>query len=89
MTQQPENDNPHPVFQDPQLGSMRLCATACAGENICFEVMANTVKWMRSRPGQRVFRARFSAISRAEVQAAMVRNLSIEMSVCSKYLNLK
>eukprot|EP00878_Enallax_costatus_P033145 GHUV01036535.1.p1 GENE.GHUV01036535.1~~GHUV01036535.1.p1 ORF type:complete len:508 (+),score=89.61 GHUV01036535.1:521-2044(+) len=46
------------------------------GENICFEVMDNTMQYMhRLPPGQQqVFRARFSAISAPEVLAAM-RNL--------------
>ncbi|CAD7694740.1 unnamed protein product [Ostreobium quekettii] len=44
------------------------------GENICFEVMDNTVKWMRRRSGQQVFRAQFSSISASEIKAAM-RNL--------------
>ncbi|KAK9856828.1 hypothetical protein WJX84_005321, partial [Apatococcus fuscideae] len=43
------------------------------GENICFEVMEHTVGWMRQRPGQQVFRARFSAISGPEINAAMGR----------------
>ena len=46
-----------------------------AGENICFEVIANTVKWMRSGGGQRIFRARFSAISKSDIMAAMVNLL--------------
>ena len=42
------------------------------GENICFEVMDNTLKWMNKRPGIRtVHRARFSAVSEAEVRNAM------------------
>ncbi|CAK0787024.1 hypothetical protein CVIRNUC_010240 [Coccomyxa viridis] len=41
------------------------------GENICFEVIENTVKWMARVPGQQVFRARFSAISAPEITAAM------------------
>eukprot|EP00879_Flechtneria_rotunda_P020115 GHRR01021155.1.p1 GENE.GHRR01021155.1~~GHRR01021155.1.p1 ORF type:complete len:503 (+),score=166.27 GHRR01021155.1:71-1579(+) len=43
------------------------------GENICFEVMDNALPHMRRvAPGQQqVFRARFSAISAAEVHAAM------------------
>ena len=50
-----------------------LQAVACAGENICFEVIANTVKWMRGGGGQRVFRARFSAISKSDIVSAMVK----------------
>ncbi|KAI8468313.1 MAG: DNA topoisomerase [Monoraphidium minutum] len=43
------------------------------GENICFEVIDNTVKWMRpAPPGQQaVWRAKFSAISAPEIHAAM------------------
>eukprot|EP01025_Chloroclados_australasicus_P061138 TRINITY_DN797_c0_g2_i2.p1 TRINITY_DN797_c0_g2~~TRINITY_DN797_c0_g2_i2.p1 ORF type:complete len:869 (-),score=15.44 TRINITY_DN797_c0_g2_i2:249-2855(-) len=45
------------------------------GENICFEVIDNTLQFMK-RPGnqQQVFRARFSAITSPEIKAAM-RNL--------------
>jgi DNA topoisomerase-3 len=44
------------------------------GENICFEVMDNVVPVMRKGAGARqVLRARFSAVSAPEVQAAMVR----------------
>jgi DNA topoisomerase IA len=47
------------------------------GENICFEVMDATLGALRpARPGQRqVFRARFSAISSAEMRHAMVRTV--------------
>ncbi|KAL4458501.1 hypothetical protein ABPG75_013366 [Micractinium tetrahymenae] len=42
------------------------------GENICFEVVDNTVKWMnRAGAEQQVFRARFSAISAPEIRQAM------------------
>ncbi|KAK3262256.1 hypothetical protein CYMTET_28876, partial [Cymbomonas tetramitiformis] len=44
------------------------------GENICFEVMENTVAQMRPAPGrgeQQVYRAKFSAISKPEIVAAM------------------
>ena len=48
------------------------------GENICFEVIANTEHWMTSvdkLPGalkkQRIFRARFSALSQQAMKAAM------------------
>ncbi|KAK9917893.1 hypothetical protein WJX75_009329 [Coccomyxa subellipsoidea] len=41
------------------------------GENICFEVMDNTLKWMVRVAGQQVYRARFSAISAPEILAAM------------------
>lgn len=43
------------------------------GENICFEVVDNTVKWMRAAPPgqQTVWRARFSAISAPEIKSAM------------------
>ena len=62
------------------------------GENICFEVMEHTVPWMR-RPQQQqqqqqqrgqqqqqqtVWRARFSAISAAEIKGAMVRGARIQ-----------
>ncbi|PRW60157.1 DNA topoisomerase 3-beta isoform X1 [Chlorella sorokiniana] len=43
------------------------------GENICFEVIENTVPKMSQVPGQQVFRARFSAISAPEIRAAMAR----------------
>lgn len=43
------------------------------GENICFEVMDNTVKQLNRVNGQQVFRARFSAITAPEIKAAMVR----------------
>src|SRR5690348_3270647 len=33
------------------------------GENICFEVMDNTVQYMNHGPGQRIFRAKFSGNS--------------------------
>eukprot|EP00897_Mesotaenium_endlicherianum_P000232 jgi/Mesen1/10209/ME000077S09546 len=44
------------------------------GENICFEVMDNTLPWMAQPPQhqqQVVYRARFSAVSDADVRAAM------------------
>ncbi|GAB4821904.1 hypothetical protein N2152v2_008950 [Parachlorella kessleri] len=41
------------------------------GENICFEVIDNTVRWMSRVAGQQVFRARFSAISAPEIKGAM------------------
>ena len=46
------------------------------GENICFEVMDNTVKYLSTPvPGvlknQRVFRAKFSALSATEIKGAM------------------
>eukprot|EP00899_Mesostigma_viride_P006662 jgi/Mesvir1/15998/Mv08302-RA.2 len=43
------------------------------GENICFEVMENTVQWMRTPEAgaQQVYRAKFSAISAPAIQAAM------------------
>ena len=37
------------------------------------QVIEHTLGWMRKRPGQQVFRARFSAISGPEINAAMVR----------------
>jgi DNA topoisomerase-3 len=46
------------------------------GENICFEVMDNVVPVMHKGAGgsaRQVLRARFSAVSAPEVQAAMVR----------------
>jgi DNA topoisomerase-3 len=48
------------------------------GENICFEVIDNTEKWMRPKDSlhpalrkDRIFRAKFSAISAAEIKGAM------------------
>lgn len=41
------------------------------GENICFEVMDNTVPWMRQVAPPRVLRARFSAVAERDVRAAM------------------
>ena len=41
------------------------------GENIAFEVMHNCVPSMRTRSGQQVWRARFSAVSEASIRAAM------------------
>ena len=41
------------------------------------QVMEHTVGWMRQRPGQQVFRARFSAISGPEINAAMVRRTGL------------
>lgn len=67
------------------------------GENICFEVIENTVGWMRRVPTQQVFRAKFSAISAPEMRAAMVRRpptvkcLAItneHKSLCSNFENL-
>jgi DNA topoisomerase-3 len=41
------------------------------GENICFEVMHKCCPVMAPGPGQRVWRARFSAVSEAAMQGAM------------------
>eukprot|EP00884_Botryococcus_braunii_P010708 jgi/Botrbrau1/19639/Bobra.0003s0009.1 len=41
------------------------------GENICFEVMENTVRWLKKGSGQQVYRARFSAITAPLIRAAM------------------
>jgi hypothetical protein len=53
-------------------GWSQYYVSALVGENICFEVMESTVDWLRSGPGQRVFRARFSAISESDILHAMV-----------------
>lgn len=42
------------------------------GENICFEVMEQTLPVMHKVHGQQVFRAKFSAISEVEIKKAMV-----------------
>ena len=41
------------------------------GENICFEVMHKCCPAMEAGPGQRVWRARFSAVSEEAVLGAM------------------
>eukprot|EP00798_Chlamydomonas_sp_ICE-L_P024301 gene24302-9904_t len=48
------------------------------GENICFEVMDNVVDRLRPGSGQRVFRARFSAITAPEIKAAMVMDNKVD-----------
>lgn len=60
-------DNMAPGFQD----FANICPNL-AGDMLP-QVIEHTVGWMRKRPGQQVFRARFSAISGPEINAAMVR----------------
>jgi DNA topoisomerase-3 len=41
------------------------------GENICFEVMDNTVRWLQHAPGKQVYRAKFSAVCTSPVVDAL------------------
>lgn len=41
------------------------------GENICFEVIRCTLKHMNQGPGQRIFRAKFSAVTPKDIEKAM------------------